>query len=272
MDAAVARECVAVRTTAGVLDASTLGKIEVVGPDAAAFLDRMYTNRMSTLAVGSIRYGFLLGLDGMVADDGVAMRVGGGPLLRHDDHRERRDGPRPVRGVAPDGVAGAPRLLHERHGAVGRCRDRGTEGARRPRRARDRHRPLHRRVPVHDVPGRHRRGDPRSGRPRELHGRALLRGPRRRPAGARALGGRDRRRRAVRDRAVRHGGDARPPRREGLRDRRAGHRRDRDARRSRDGMDRAEGRLGLHRQAVAPASGHGRVTAGSSSSGSSPTR
>ena len=75
MDAAVARECVAVRTTAGVLDASTLGKIEVVGPDAAAFLDRMYTNRMSTLAVGSIRYGFLLGLDGMVADDGVAMRV-----------------------------------------------------------------------------------------------------------------------------------------------------------------------------------------------------
>ena len=61
--------------TAGVLDASTLGKIEVVGPDAAAFLDRMYTNRMSTLAVGSIRYGFLLGLDGMVADDGVAMRV-----------------------------------------------------------------------------------------------------------------------------------------------------------------------------------------------------
>jgi sarcosine oxidase, subunit alpha len=75
MDAAVARECVAVRTTAGLLDASTLGKIEVVGPDAAAFLDRMYTNRMSTLAVGSIRYGFLLGLDGMVADDGVAMRL-----------------------------------------------------------------------------------------------------------------------------------------------------------------------------------------------------
>ena len=37
-----------------------------MGPDAAAFLDRMYTNRMSTLAVGSIRYGFMLGLDGMV--------------------------------------------------------------------------------------------------------------------------------------------------------------------------------------------------------------
>jgi len=75
MDAAVARECLAVRNAAGVLDASTLGKIEVVGPDASAFLDRMYTNRMSTLAVGSIRYGFMLGLDGMVADDGVAMRL-----------------------------------------------------------------------------------------------------------------------------------------------------------------------------------------------------
>jgi len=75
MDAAVSRECLAVRNGAGVLDASTLGKIEVVGPDSASFLDRMYTNRMSTLAVGSIRYGFMLGLDGMVEDDGVAMRL-----------------------------------------------------------------------------------------------------------------------------------------------------------------------------------------------------
>jgi sarcosine oxidase subunit alpha len=75
MDAAVARECRALRESVGVLDASTLGKIEVVGPDAAAFLDRMYTNRMSNLAVGSIRYGLMLGLDGMVFDDGVAMRL-----------------------------------------------------------------------------------------------------------------------------------------------------------------------------------------------------
>jgi sarcosine oxidase, subunit alpha len=75
MEAAVVRECLAVRNAAGVLDASTLGKIEVTGPDAAAFLDRMYTNRLSTLAVGSVRYGCMLGLDGMVADDGVAMRL-----------------------------------------------------------------------------------------------------------------------------------------------------------------------------------------------------
>ncbi|MGZ4126009.1 MAG: 2Fe-2S iron-sulfur cluster-binding protein, partial [Actinomycetota bacterium] len=75
MDEAVARECLAVRNGVGVLDATTLGKIEVVGADAGVFLDRMYTNRMSNLAVGSIRYGLMLGLDGMVVDDGVAMRA-----------------------------------------------------------------------------------------------------------------------------------------------------------------------------------------------------
>lgn len=75
MDAAVERECLAVRNTVGAMDASTLGKIEVVGPDAPAFLDRMYTNRISNLAVGSIRYGLMCGLDGMVFDDGVAMRL-----------------------------------------------------------------------------------------------------------------------------------------------------------------------------------------------------
>jgi len=78
MDAAVARECRAVRASAGVLDASTLGKIDVRGPDAGVFLDRMYTNRMSNLAVDSIRYGLMLGLDGMVFDDGVAMRIADG--------------------------------------------------------------------------------------------------------------------------------------------------------------------------------------------------
>ena len=75
MESSVLRECAAVRTRVGVMDASTLGKIEVTGPDAAAFLDRMYTNRMSTLVSGRIRYGLMCGLDGMVFDDGVAMRL-----------------------------------------------------------------------------------------------------------------------------------------------------------------------------------------------------
>jgi sarcosine oxidase, subunit alpha len=58
------------------MDASTLGKIEVTGPDAAEFLDRIYTNTMSTLAVGSIRYGLMCGPDGMVFDDGTVIRLG----------------------------------------------------------------------------------------------------------------------------------------------------------------------------------------------------
>jgi sarcosine oxidase subunit alpha len=75
LDDAVARECLAVRERVGVIDASTLGKIEVVGADAPWFLDRIYTNRMSSLAVGGGRYGLMLGLDGMVFDDGVALRL-----------------------------------------------------------------------------------------------------------------------------------------------------------------------------------------------------
>jgi sarcosine oxidase, subunit alpha len=75
MDEAVARECLAVRNDVGAMDASTLGKIEVVGPDAPVLLDRMYTNRMSNLKTGSIRYGLMCELDGMVFDDGVAMRL-----------------------------------------------------------------------------------------------------------------------------------------------------------------------------------------------------
>jgi sarcosine oxidase subunit alpha len=75
MESAVLREGLAVRTGVGVMDASTLGKIDVIGPDAATFLDRMYTNRMSTLRAGSIRYGLMCGVDGMAFDDGVVMRL-----------------------------------------------------------------------------------------------------------------------------------------------------------------------------------------------------
>ena len=75
MDAAVARECRAVRSAVGIFDASTLGKIEVVGPDAAEFLNRMYTNPWKQLASGRCRYGLLLGEDGFIRDDGVAARL-----------------------------------------------------------------------------------------------------------------------------------------------------------------------------------------------------
>ncbi|MFN4090927.1 MAG: sarcosine oxidase subunit alpha family protein [Alphaproteobacteria bacterium] len=71
----VARECLAVRNAVGLLDASTLGKIELCGPDAGIFLDRIYTNRFSDLAVGHCRYGLMCREDGMVFDDGVTTRL-----------------------------------------------------------------------------------------------------------------------------------------------------------------------------------------------------
>ncbi|MEP6885673.1 MAG: sarcosine oxidase subunit alpha family protein [Gammaproteobacteria bacterium] len=76
MHAAVARECRAVRSACGIFDASTLGKIEVVGPDAAEFMNRLYVNNWSTLGVGRSRYGILLREDGFVYDDGVVARTG----------------------------------------------------------------------------------------------------------------------------------------------------------------------------------------------------
>ena len=75
MHAAVVRECQTVRTSVGIFDASTLGKIEVVGPDAAEFLERIYVNSFATLAVGRCRYGILLNEAGFIIDDGVIGRI-----------------------------------------------------------------------------------------------------------------------------------------------------------------------------------------------------
>jgi sarcosine oxidase subunit alpha len=75
MHAAVDRECLAVRNGVGMFDASTLGKIEVVGKDAATFLNRLYVNNWANLAVNRARYGILLRDDGFVYDDGVVARL-----------------------------------------------------------------------------------------------------------------------------------------------------------------------------------------------------
>ncbi len=75
MHAAVARECLSVRSACGIFDGSTLGKIAVVGPDAAEFLNRLYINNWSNLAVGRARYGILLRDDGFIYDDGVVART-----------------------------------------------------------------------------------------------------------------------------------------------------------------------------------------------------
>ncbi|MGH6890727.1 MAG: sarcosine oxidase subunit alpha family protein, partial [Dongiaceae bacterium] len=75
MHDAVNREVKAVRTSVGIVDASTLGKIDIQGPDAAWFLNMVYTNAWSKLEPGRCRYGFMLGEDGMVMDDGVTSRL-----------------------------------------------------------------------------------------------------------------------------------------------------------------------------------------------------
>ena len=76
MHDAVNRECLVSRNSAGLLDQSTLGKIDIQGPDAAEFLNRVYINNWLRLEIGRCRYGIMLGEDGMVLDDGVTARIG----------------------------------------------------------------------------------------------------------------------------------------------------------------------------------------------------
>ncbi len=94
MHAAVKRECRIVRQSAGVFDASTLGKIEVVGPDAAEFMNRLYTNAWSKLEPGRCRDGVMLNEAGFVMDDGVIGRIA------------------PDRFHVTTTTGGAPRVLH----------------------------------------------------------------------------------------------------------------------------------------------------------------
>ena len=75
MHDAVARECLAARRSLAIMDASTLGKIEVRGPDAVTFLERIYTHNVAGMKNGRCNYGIMLGEDGMVMDDGVMARL-----------------------------------------------------------------------------------------------------------------------------------------------------------------------------------------------------
>ena len=91
----VTREVLAVRNGVGFCDVSTLGKIDVMGPDAGTFLDRVYINAFSSLGVGKARYGLMLREDGIVMDDGTTSRLAedhyflttttakAGPVMQH---------------------------------------------------------------------------------------------------------------------------------------------------------------------------------------------
>ncbi len=74
--AAAQREVNAVRNGVGICDVTTLGKIDIQGPDAAVFLEHVYTNSWTNLAVGKVRYGLMLREDGMAMDDGTTARLG----------------------------------------------------------------------------------------------------------------------------------------------------------------------------------------------------
>ena len=83
LHAAVAREVLAVRRSVGTLDASTLGKIDIQGPDAPVLLNWLYSNAWSKLEVGKCRYGLMLDENGMVFDDGVTVRLAEKHFLMH---------------------------------------------------------------------------------------------------------------------------------------------------------------------------------------------
>jgi sarcosine oxidase, subunit alpha len=257
MHAAVARECKAVRARAGVFDASTLGKIEVVGPDAAEFLERMYINAWAKLEPGRCRYGILLNEAGFVIDDGVVGRMardrfhvttttgGAARVLSLMEDYLQTEWPElrvwltsTTEQWAVIAVQG-PRVTRHPGAAGGGHRSRA-RGLRAYERAR----------------GTHRwRAD--AAVPRQLHRRARLRGERSREPGPRGVGGDLGRGAQGGRRRLRHRGDARVARREGLRDRRPGNRRHGDAGRSRTHLGDRQEQEGFCRQALALAAGHG---------------
>ncbi len=123
------REVKMVRSTVGVCDVSTLGKIDIQGKDAARFLDFVYTNMFSTLPVGKVRYGLMLREDGLVMDDGTTARLGdnhylmttttaaAGAVMRHLDF---------VRAGVLRGLGRALHFGHRKLGAVCDCWSQGT--------------------------------------------------------------------------------------------------------------------------------------------------
>ena len=220
------------------MDASTLGKIEVVGPDAAEFLNRLYINSFTKLGVGRCRYGLMLNEMGYVYDDGVVMR-----LAEDRFHiTTTTSGAAHVFAVMEDyrqtEWTGAEGPLHLDHRAIRDDRDQRPAGAQHPRAARVGDRPVERGVPAYerargDDLRRARRGSRASASPAKWASRSTC------PAttgyvdpGGDLGRGREARRLRLWPRRA-----ADPARRKGLHRRRPGDRRHGDARRSRHGQD-----------------------------------
>ena len=149
MHAAVSRECRGARASVGIFDASTLGKIEVVGPDAVTFMERMYTNPWAKLGVGRCRYGLLLGEDGFIRDDGVIGRLAPTASTSPPPPPRRRPRAQHDGGLSSDRVAGPEGLAHLHHRAVGDDRAPGPERPQAPSPLRrSRRRPIGRGLPA----------------------------------------------------------------------------------------------------------------------------
>ena len=266
MEAAVLRECAVARTGVAVMDATTLGKIDLQGPDAAVFLDRVYTNTFSTLKVGACRYGVMCRVDGMVFDDGVTSRLAddrfqmttttgnAAPVLEHLEEWLQTEWP---------GLRVRATSVTEQWATVAVVGPRSRDVVATLAPGLD--------VGIEAFPfmtwrDAVDRGDRRARVPDLVLRGAGVRAQRAVGSRAGPMGGRDGRRCPARDHALRHGDHARPSRREGLPDHRPGDGRDRDAagpRPGRAGLDEE----GLHRAPIAATAGQPARPTASSSSG-----
>ncbi len=125
---AVIREVNAVRGGVGVCDVSTLGKIDIQGADAAEFLNRVYINGWTNLAVGKARYGLMLREDGFVMDDGTTARLGDTHFVMTTTTANAVTGDAASR-ILPSGAVALARcpdgVGNRAMGAICRSRDRG---------------------------------------------------------------------------------------------------------------------------------------------------
>ena len=230
MHAAVARECKATRASLGIFDASTLGKIEVAGPDAVEFMNRMYTNPWTKLASGRCRYGLLLGEDGYIRDDGVIGRLatdrfhvttttgGAARVLNMMEDYLQTEWPELkvwLTSTTEQWATIAVNGPNARNLIAALRRGPG---------------PVGRGLPAHVDRRMHGRGLPGAALPDQLHRRTRLRDQRAGPPRPRALGKAVGGGAAIRHLRLRHRDHARPACREGLHHRRPGHRRHGDAR------------------------------------------
>ena len=255
MHTAVNRECVAVRNHAGIFDASTLGKIEVVGPDAAKFLELLYTNPWEKLGVGRLRYGIMLREDGFIYDDGVV-----GRLAEDRFHVTTTTGgaPRVMNHMEDYLQTEFPHLnvwLTSTHRTMGGDCRAGSESPRDHRAAGRRHRYVQRGHAAYERSGRQdlRRPDPFV--PHVVYGRGGLRNQRAGRLWSGCMGSRLQRRQAAGTDTLWHRSDAYPACRKGLHHRRSGHGRNRHSSGCRVDLGHRQEQDGLCRHSRPPAPG-----------------